>query len=60
MRFPEGKLKAVTFSYDDGVRQDERLIEVFDKYCVKGTFNINSGILGSEENRGRWTPEELR
>ena len=59
MRFPEGRLKAVTFSYDDGVRQDERLIEIFDKYGVKGTFNINSGIMGSAENRGRWAPDEL-
>lgn len=60
MRFPEGRLKAVTFSYDDGVRQDERLIEIFDKYGVKGTFNINSGIMGSAENRGRWAPDELK
>ena len=60
MRFPEGKLKAVTFSYDDGVRQDERLIEIFDKYGVKGTFNINSMVLGDATNRGRWTPEELK
>lgn len=40
------KLKAVTFSYDDGVQQDKRLIELFDKYSLKCTFNINSGALG--------------
>ena len=28
----DGKLKAITFSYDDGVTQDQRLIELFDKY----------------------------
>ena len=41
-----GKKKAVTFSFDDGVTQDIRLIEIFDKYGLKGTFNLNSGFLG--------------
>ena len=42
LRFPEGKVKAVTFSYDDGCSQDLRTAEVFDHYGLKGTFNINS------------------
>ena len=42
--FPEGATKAFTLSYDDGVTQDERLIALFDKYQVKATFNINSGL----------------
>jgi len=41
-----GKMKAVTFSYDDGVTQDQRLIKMFDKYGLKCTFNINSAFLG--------------
>lgn len=41
-----GKMKAVTFSYDDGVTQDKRLIELFNKYGLKATFNINSELLG--------------
>ena len=41
-----GKKKAITFSFDDGVTQDIRLIEIFNKYGLKGTFNINSGLLG--------------
>lgn len=44
MRFPEGKRKAVTLSYDDGVIQDIRLIEIMNKYGLKGTFNLNSGM----------------
>lgn len=40
------KLKAVTFSYDDGTTQDIRLIEMFDKYGLKSTFNLNSGLFG--------------
>ncbi len=44
----DGKMKAVTFSYDDGVTQDRRLVEVFNRYGLKGTFNINSELLGTE------------
>lgn len=42
----QGKMKAVTFSYDDGVTQDQRLIRLFDRYNLKCTFNLNSGCLG--------------
>lgn len=42
----EGKFKAVTFSFDDGVLQDIRLMKLFEKYNLKGTFNINSARLG--------------
>lgn len=42
-----GKQKAVTFSYDDGITQDKRLIKLFDKYGLRCTFNINSGFLGT-------------
>ena len=41
-----GKLKAVTFSFDDANFQDKKVIEVLDKYNLKGTFNLNSGLLG--------------
>lgn len=44
-----GKKKAVTFSFDDGVSQDVRLIELLNKYGLKATFNINSGKLGLNE-----------
>ena len=58
LRFKDGKLNALTLSYDDGVIQDKRLIEILDKYGIKATFNINSGLFspeGSEklENRPR-------
>jgi len=39
-------MKFLTFSYDDGVSQDIRLIELFNKYNMKATFNINSELLG--------------
>lgn len=44
------KNKALTFSYDDGVTQDIRLIDIFNKYGLKGTFNINSELLGLENS----------
>lgn len=49
MRFPEGRGKALTFSYDDGVEQDIRLIELLNKYNMKGTFNLNSGNYARED-----------
>lgn len=42
------KLKAITFSYDDGITQDVRLIELLNKYGLKSTFNINSELLGKK------------
>ena len=44
----QAKLKAVTFSYDDGVTQDRRLIEILDRYNLKCTFNLNSELLGTD------------
>lgn len=45
LRFPEGKSKAVTFSYDDGVRQDIRFSGILNKYGIKCTFNLNNRSL---------------
>lgn len=42
-----GKNKAITFSYDDGIAQDIRLIELLNKYGLKSTFNLNSAQLGN-------------
>lgn len=41
-----GKMKAFTLSFDDGVTQDIRLIHLLEKYHLPCTFNINSGKLG--------------
>ena len=49
MRFPGGKSRALTLSYDDGVIQDIRLIEILKKHGIKCTFNINSGLFPPEE-----------
>ena len=44
MRFPGGKAKAVTFSFDDGVVEDAWMVEMLKKYHMGGTFNINAGL----------------
>lgn len=43
-----GKMKALTLSYDDGVLQDKRFIQIINKYGLRCTFNINSGMLYNE------------
>lgn len=58
MRFPDGKAKAVTFSYDDGVKTDRHLMEIFDKYGLKGTFNLNNKLFDCECWHGRMNEEE--
>ncbi len=40
-----GRKKAVTFSYDDGIVFDRKLVEILNRYGMKCTFNINSGIM---------------
>ncbi len=59
LRFPDGKTKAVTFSYDDSRRSDIRLSEVITSYGIKGTFNINSTWLGKSSDDEHLTPEEI-
>ena len=44
MLLKDGKKRVLTLSYDDGVIQDRRLIEIMNKHGLKGTFNINSGL----------------
>lgn len=40
--------KILTFSFDDGVTQDEKFIEILNKYGLKCTFNLNSELLGRD------------
>ena len=41
--FPQGRRKALTLSYDDGVEQDRQLIGILDRHGLRATFNLNSG-----------------
>ena len=54
--YPGGKHKALTMSYDDGKIPDRRLVEIFNRYGIRGTFHLNSGVLLTEN---RIHPEEI-
>ena len=56
LRYPGGKSKAVTFSYDDGNPEDKRLTEIFNKYGMKGTFNF----VGKCDVTFNFTKEEIQ
>lgn len=47
-RYPGGKKKAFNVTYDDGVLQDERFIDLLNLWGIKGTFNLNSGLMEGE------------
>ncbi len=48
--------KAVTFSYDGGNEQDVRLVEILNRYGMKCTFNLNSGI---DRVSGSWKYKDI-
>lgn len=60
LRFPGGKPKAVTFSYDDGCRDDIRLAQIANSYGIKCTFNINSGFIAKNPNEWHLTADEIK
>ena len=45
MNWTEHYRKAFVLSYDDGVYQDIRLVELINRYGLKCTFNLNSGLM---------------
>ncbi len=47
--FPGGKRIAVITSFDDGHTFDRRIVAAFNEWGLKGTFNLNSGSLGRNE-----------
>lgn len=55
--YPEGKHKAMTFSYDDGRDYDLRLAKIFDFSGIKGTFHLNAGAIGK---KGHLTADEVK
>ncbi len=49
MLWPGQRTRALTFSYDDCVLQDRRLITLFNRNGEKATFNLNSGAFGQSD-----------
>ncbi len=64
--YPQGKTKAFSMSWDDGFEFDARLIEMMEAYGLKGTFNLNSALMGEVSDIGegkfgrRLTAQEAR
>ncbi len=50
--FPGNRKKAFTLSFDDGVVQDRRFLQILDRYGVKCTFNLGYGVLGYHSPEG--------
>lgn len=46
--YPQGRHKVLTTSWDDGRLQDRQLVELLNRYGIRGTFNLNSGIENAE------------
>lgn len=40
--------KYFTISFDDGLEQDKRLVDLMKTYGIRGTFNLNSGLFGTK------------
>ena len=55
--YPGGRRKAFSVTYDDGVEQDVRFVALLNRYGLKGTFNLNSGLM---ETAFAWTHESGR
>ncbi|MGI6269345.1 MAG: polysaccharide deacetylase family protein [Candidatus Howiella sp.] len=54
--YPGGRPKALTLSYDDGIEQDRRFVEILNRHGLKCTFNLNSELL---VRRDRWYCREV-
>lgn len=50
--YPQGKPKAFNITYDDGVLQDVRFVNLLNQYGLKGTFNLNTKLM---EDEFEWT-----
>lgn len=56
-RFPGGKTKVLTMSYDDGTETDRTLVKLLNKYGIRATFFLSSGSL---DKRGYLSASEIK
>jgi len=57
--YPNGNHKALIMSYDDGLDDDIALAQLFDRYGIIGTFNLNSGLLDTRAIWNEGKPNEI-
>lgn len=60
IRFPDGKAKAITLSYDDGCRADIKLSEIITRYGLKATFNISSNKISDIPDKWFLLKKEIK
>ncbi|MCY2924671.1 MAG: polysaccharide deacetylase family protein [Planctomycetota bacterium] len=53
--WPGGRPRCLTMSYDDGSVADRKLVEIFNRHGIRGSFHLNGGMLGGKNV----TPEEI-
>ena len=51
LRYPGFRTKALTLSYDDGRTEDIRVVDILNRYGIKGTFNLNGGRYDGKASR---------
>lgn len=63
--YPNSCRNVFTASYDDGTIHDRKLVEIFNRYNIKATFNLNSdrlnknGFVGFDEVRDLYKGHEI-
>ena len=57
--YPGFRNKALTISYDDGLWSDVHLLEICNRYGIRGPFNLNSGCMQEERRIGKDRIAEL-
>ena len=63
--YPNACRNVFTASYDDGTIHDRKLVEIFNRYNIKATFNLNSdsigkhGFVGLDEVRNLYKGHEI-
>ncbi|RXJ04645.1 polysaccharide deacetylase [Anaerobacillus alkaliphilus] len=51
LTFPNGRHKVLTMSYDDGKHADRKLLSIFNRHGIRGTFHLNSGLTETDDER---------
>jgi peptidoglycan/xylan/chitin deacetylase (PgdA/CDA1 family) len=65
LSYPEGKAKALSFSYDGAQVSDRRLVGIFNNFGMKGTFHLNApnldrdGYITSKEAAALYAGHEI-
>ena len=52
--WPHGKAGALTSSWDDGTIHDRKLVSIFNRWGLKATWNLNSGMMGLTAAESGW------